>query len=365
MQLTALKNTLAYQLHGRPYHAKLKFYDQSAKLIGQAAHEYLKSTVPADPVREAGSIYLHNHAVARIMKVRHPNEPLPTDELKVLEAYNALGAQITARMLYYVTIISIRENRHCLNKSDMQDQIAPLYGSDVASFIFSVDDNASTAMQHFLKHVPNGVKYGPMIEALEYSFRKGKWHGGFGGKKWAEVIAAACKYARGEISGELFVDIGWALAHNGGPIFNKGMFFNHPSNSDLYKVLDVQRAGLMPGFVLQYGLPTGDSLELTKLADWICSRFDDPKTVDWDAVKAAGAVGGYSVPNGTSGTPKKSPKPPTPTIPKATFETPSSLTSGDVLAQVEFWPGMNVAAITREAAKKLLAEADQAVKVGT
>jgi hypothetical protein len=150
----------------------------------------------------------------------------------------------------------------------------------------------------------------------------------------------------------MFVDISWALAHNGGPIFNKGMFFSHPSNPDLYKVLDVQRAGLMPGFVLQYGSPKGHDQELTDLANWICNRFEDAPTVDWDAVQKAGAVGGYHVPG--AGTATKKPSTgfkPTPIKPKPVSE------AAGVLNTVEFWPKQYVHAVTREQAKILSAKA--------
>jgi len=47
---------------------------------------------------------------------------------------------------------------------------------------------------------------------------------------------------------EMFVDTVWTLAHNNGPIFNKGMLYTGYSGH-LYTILDVQAAGQIPQLV--------------------------------------------------------------------------------------------------------------------
>ena len=48
----------------------------------------------------------------------------------------------------------------------------------------------------------------------------------------------------GTTSMEMLVDTGYTLAHNGGPIFNKGMMYTH-YDSHFLTILDLQRAGQM------------------------------------------------------------------------------------------------------------------------
>ena len=63
----------------------------------------------------------------------------------------------------------------------------------------------------------------------------GCWSGGYGGPKWGAVAETLRKMVYGEISPEMFSDTGFTLAHNDGPIFNKGMLYHHQNNSVLYK----------------------------------------------------------------------------------------------------------------------------------
>lgn len=51
------------------------------------------------------------------------------------------------------------------------------------------------------------------------------------------------------MNGFLLLDRAWALAHNTGPIFNKGFLFANQKSSDLMTILNAQRAGLIPGLI--------------------------------------------------------------------------------------------------------------------
>jgi hypothetical protein len=47
----------------------------------------------------------------------------------------------------------------------------------------------------------------------------------------------------------MMVDTGYTLAHNGGPIFNKGMMYSG-YNHNIYALLDIQRSGQVPEYIL-------------------------------------------------------------------------------------------------------------------
>ena len=56
------------------------------------------------------------------------------------------------------------------------------------------------------------------------------------------------RFVSGEFSAEMMLDTVWTLAHNGGPIFNKGQFYACTANA--LRILDVQRSGQIPEAVL-------------------------------------------------------------------------------------------------------------------
>ena len=74
---------------------------------------------------------------------------------------------------------------------------------------------------------------------LEYgavNFRNGKWKGGFGGRRWADIADMLIEHLRGNISAPLFVDLALALQHNTGSVFNK--INTYWSQGKLKQVLD-------------------------------------------------------------------------------------------------------------------------------
>jgi hypothetical protein len=104
----------------------------------------------------------------------------------------------------------------------------------------------------------------------------------------------------------MLLDTVWTLAHNGGPIFNKGMLFYHYNSTELVKILDVQRAGMVPNMVAhadsKFVQPSHGELmvEVRK----VIPEFGKAP-VDWQKVQELGAVGKYA---------KVPPKPATPKV---------------------------------------------------
>src|SRR5208283_4005185 len=90
---------------------------------------------------------------------------------------------------------------------------------------------------------------GTFCKGLAWQFYKCKWAGGYGGKKWGVVTDCLARFVTGEFSAEMMLDTVWTLAHNGGPIFNKGQFYACYGHT-LYRILDVQRSGQIPEAVL-------------------------------------------------------------------------------------------------------------------
>jgi hypothetical protein len=98
---------------------------------------------------------------------------------------------------------------------------------------------------------------------------------------------------------EAMIDTGFTLAHNNGPIFNKGMMYNQYSMFFVV-YLDIQRSGQMPELILDahskdYGLKyTVDGLQ--ELV-WIV-RENIPGQIgsylDWEKIEHSGSLGKYA-----------------------------------------------------------------------
>jgi hypothetical protein len=294
MSLLAPKDTLAYQLGGRPMFIKRVLSDVPASEVAKSLKVFMSSAHEVMPEREALAFYMLNHAVAEVRARVDMNAPLGK-YLPILERYNKL-AYASTRMFYYILIICVRETRHLHNAETWKQNIVPLYGQAAANWVASIPDDASSAMKIFYGNPP-AATVGQCVDAMHYAFKKGKWSGGFGGKAWADVNDAICKFTHGEFSAEMMMDIAFTLCHNGGPIFNKGMLYTHYNNAELLKILDVQRAGQIPQLIVS-GQVSPHYLDHELISDYkMCvdilgDCFTGP--VDWKQVMALGAKGNYS-----------------------------------------------------------------------
>jgi len=96
-------------------------------------------------------------------------------------------------------------------------------------------------------------------------------------------------------SAELMLDTGYTLAHNNGPIFNKQVLYHPHDTTELKKILDVQRAGMIPQMV-HSGASKFVSLAHRKFHEkalaLLGEEFGGP--VNWFTVENLGAVQSYT-----------------------------------------------------------------------
>jgi hypothetical protein len=95
------------------------------------------------------------------------------------------------------------------------------------------------------------------------------------------------RVVHGEISMEAFMDTAWTLEHNNGAIFNKGMLYTM-YGPNLAKILDVQRAGMIPQLMAESGVAHASNSEVEALFDMCVTVLPDfaaPGYVDWFAVE--------------------------------------------------------------------------------
>lgn len=299
MRFSDATNTLAYHLQARPLTNKIPFEGMPCAALGNRAKAFLESNGQAMAETEALWFYLGEHALAALRRKRALHEPLSEPELKLVEDVYRRSNQIFLRMLYYVTVICVREARHVNSQADQIADKAKKAGTPFSlaavKFAKSIHDDSSVAMQQFIDHAPEDLTMGELSKVLSFIFYKGHWpSSGYGGPKWGNVSDALVNLVHGVYSPQMFVDVGCALAHNGGPIWNKGMFYKGYNNAELQKILDVQRAGMIPRLVMTDAskVVSHDMKMFTIKNDQVFGD-DAVGEIDWTAVQKAGAVGNY------------------------------------------------------------------------
>lgn len=244
----------------------------------------------AYPDDEALSFYLANHIWSQVLAKFDDYEVLPDDWQKLVGMYFKVMTEQALRLTYYTLLIITREARHCKpgSHSNFKDKVGPKF----MSFLNHIAGTGSDgAVLRFFDDSPD-MPLIDYVSAIERVFFNGSFSGGYGGKPWGHIAANLGRLVRGETSYEMMVDTAYTLAHNNGPMFNKGMFYNHYSGEFL-RHLDVQRSGQMPQYVEQYTphiLPEMRALA-EKLGVGIAA--EEVKYVDWYKVEALGALHTY------------------------------------------------------------------------
>ncbi len=287
---TSQVDTMRYQTTQRPGMMMRDMSANNCVFMGSIVSEFKNNNGSVNPETDALHFYMLNHAVAEVGRRVHPDEPL-RDYSWVFKKYHDVLRTAGLRLVYYLFLICTREARHVRNSSN-DSFLSHLHTVMPRSidYVRSLPSGSSSAAQKFMNDPPN-TSIGEYTTCLVRIFNEGYWSGSFGGKKWGKVAQALHDYVRGTLSIELLLDMGFALAHNGGPIFNKQVLYNHQDTNELLKILDVQRAGMIPQMIC-----SGQSTKITtehqdtwKGLHAILGTCMEGK-VDWDWVKECGAV---------------------------------------------------------------------------
>jgi hypothetical protein len=293
------KSTLAY-FQAAPQLKQHDLAEMPVSVFAEATKKYRSDCGEVFPNDEALNFYALNHLAAIVKKSFTPNETLPEWAQLIMATYLKTLTEQGKRMLHYILSITTREMRHLKTGTvtpAFWEQMELQYGKAMRAFIEKVCGlNEMQAVSFYMTHPPD-CTIGQFIDAMSYGFHKGKWSSGYGGKKWGLVADAAKEMIHGKTSMELLVDVGYTLAHNGGPIFNKGMMYSSYEITSLTMILDVQRSGQIPDLILdtlKYPVKVPELAEqMVELV--VKNRPTEFKGwVDWAVVKKMGAVGSYT-----------------------------------------------------------------------
>ena len=297
--------TLAFVL-GAPFWSADPPTDQPAKAVAERIRAYQDAT-NEDACSEGMAVdfYALNHVFAQLAAHFHTHEPLPAIYWTVADTYREVATAAATRMFAYLTLICVKEGRHRNGGkgANFEAKFLAKHDHGCLDFVSKIASNGlgSSVPAGTAKLAPQSP-FGMFSSSLSTMFYEGGFGSSYGGPKWGAVADCLASYARGETSIEAMLDTSFTLAHNTGPIFNKGMLFKNQNNGRLMRVLDVQRAGLMPTAVLHDKTIRGlASPGVRNLLDAVAKLDpgDNPfegtfnEYVDWYEVEALGAVGSY------------------------------------------------------------------------
>lgn len=292
------QGTLAYY-KAQPLFKASSMAHVRVKQAAAVAREYLKTCGMRQPESEAVTFYTGNAIFAELLKKFAPEETLPQWADELARTYVSLSSKAAQRLAIYLLLIITRESRHV--HGNIFPEMEKKHGMMYQKFNSGLHGHGSMeAKDYFVANAPD-MSLGDYARAISWTFnyqnsetQHKNFGGSFGGYKWGVIADVFKEMVEGKLSPEMVTDVSWALCHNGGPIFNKGMSYKHYDHADIIRILDVQRSGQMCEFVHAGGEPTSahaiDMVQVFRAN--MPGVFGDK--VDWVKVMAAGAEGSYS-----------------------------------------------------------------------
>lgn len=290
--------TLRYQLQ-RPMCIARDVSSMPVKGCADVIREHVKKRYEqnlASPETEALRFYLLNHGLAEIRKRYDLDDELPPSVLELVELYHSELNDLAVRTFAYLVLICTREARHGNKPHSLYTELTKRFGKNASDFHRQVAGTGSSSSANaFMNNPPEDTTLGQFVSQLAYVFydSPNQPGGGYGGKKWGAIADVLVAYVYGKGTAGAMLDTAWTLAHNGGPIFNKGMCFSHYNSGRLYAVLDVQASGQVPQLIEDHeaaGLSSVVSQSLRKLHAKFKAVLGESfgGYVDWWLVEAEG-----------------------------------------------------------------------------
>lgn len=311
MTLLANKGTLQHQLKSRPIarplpvaHLPLGGFAQKVLDFRTTIQEETTLIMKPNPEKEAIRFYLYEHMLHSFEKTYRWEQDLPPEAAEMVNMVNEDLSFICRRALYYLLLITIREARHVYDKEEWKVKAKEVYGVTVGGVLSTMDSaNIDVVTKGIMSSCPD-IAIGPYTKWLVELFAEGNFSGGFGGLPWSDIARCLSQFVNGEVSMAVMTDISWSLAHNNGPIYNKGMLYGQYNTNALQEILDTQRAGCLPVYVRsahkkdKYAGHDYIDTDMVDFCDKVGGLTSDSvwetSKVNWTEVKALGAIGNYT-----------------------------------------------------------------------
>lgn len=292
-------NTLAYYQSAPQVH-RVDLSEIPLRNFAKSTLIYRLSCGEVSPDAEAIQFYALNHLQSIARKNFTPNENLAPWAAEVCARYSHTLTSQGQRILHYLFCICTREARHAKTPTQANwDKLEKEFGVTMVNFLRDriFVGSETTAVNAYMETPPD-VTAGTYIKALSWVFHNLKWSSGlYGGAAWGAITDACVAFITGKTSMEALVDTGYTLAHNNGPMFNKGMMY-YTYTSQFLTILDIQRSGQIPELVLdttqKYYIDIPKDIK--GLVEQVRAEYPSEFRgyVDWVKVEELGAVGKYS-----------------------------------------------------------------------
>jgi hypothetical protein len=293
------KNTRAY-FQAAPQYALHNLAEVPCSTLALATRKYRgdTKTKPSPlPDCEAVNFYALNHCAALVRKMFTMNEVLPSWAENVMTNYQIELVEQAERLTHYIICVIVREARHWHSPSiSLSKAVATKFGQPVLDFLNLNRSSTETASVNNYMNNPPDTTLIKLVGGLAHIYDFGQWSGGYGGKAWGMIAKTLLSVLEGKTTIEMMVDTAYTLAHNNGPMFNKGMLYQNYNGKYFIMILDVQRSGQIPELMLEkgevgfeYNPSVVNVIKEVKAA--VPGAFGT--YVDWFKVTALGAVGHY------------------------------------------------------------------------
>ena len=217
-----------------------------------SGYEQVLACPMEQPAETAFRFYMGNHFIQELEKQYDLDEQLPAAVVGLLDEHYYQTTLDAARMFYYIVHICIRESRHARIDNCDADEVYRRYEEISEAHAGIIGSPGEHAASRFLDNLSRNVKLLEVMKFLHSMFVRTEWEESYGGGAWGDVAQPVIELLEDTINLEILLDTGYTLAHNGGPIFNKGEFYFNYS-SKFKKILDLQRAGMLPNWACHYG----------------------------------------------------------------------------------------------------------------
>lgn len=257
--------------------------------------QFKEKSSPKKPEASALQFYLGEHVLSSLSMDYDEFEPLPPEVSDAVRRISISSNIIAAHMFAYLLYICVREVRHASNEdTDAIRDINPTLYYQVYEQVYGCD--CSSISERFLGlAIDKDVSLSDLTDWLVSMFNEGSYSKGYGGSAWASIAECLDDFVSGASPLNMMVDKSFALAHNGGPIFNKGMFFTSYDAYLLGLILDVQRSGQIPELIRD-GHISYDS-DVASVASHSIPLIEGKLRpyLDWMSVECTNAQGDYEV----------------------------------------------------------------------
>jgi hypothetical protein len=285
------KNTLAY-FDSAPQFKAISLGHIPVSVLGASTKLYRSTAGLVSPDTEAIEFYAANHCASEISKLFTKNEILPAWAQGVMDTYLHAVVSQGQRLLHYILCVATREARHTkAPNADWWAKLAKHSGAGFEEFAKKITQMPSEneAIEHFMNNPP-ACTARQYANGLVYLFQHGKFGSSFGGTPWAMIAKCAADFLSGHTSMLVLVDTAYTLAHNNGPMFNKGMLYEHYTGNFI-TILDIQHSGQIPALVLdktdwQIKIPAEVKTMVATVAANLPEASAFATHVDWHKVAA-------------------------------------------------------------------------------